>query len=128
MLGGVVAAQTIHENLLDQILHAPMSFFDTTPLGRIVNRFSTDMDKLDSTIPLFTRFWFFQVATMIATIVLISYSTPIFLSVMLPMVILYGFIQVRKTAVAIQYVCSASPLPLKIRSPPLHGYNNCPSS
>lgn len=93
MLGGVLAARVMHGRLLDRILHAPMSFFDTTPLGRIVNRFSTDMDKLDFNIPMYTRFWFFQMTVMLSTLTLISYSTPIFLVVVVPIGIIYFIIQ-----------------------------------
>lgn len=37
------ADKVLHEQLTNNILHLPMSFFDTTPMGRIVNRFSKDM-------------------------------------------------------------------------------------
>ncbi len=51
-MGGLVASAIIHNRLLNQVLRAPMAFFDTTPIGRIVNRFSADMDKIDVTIPM----------------------------------------------------------------------------
>ena len=37
-LAGLRAARTIHDKLLTRILHAPSSFFDSTPLGRVINR------------------------------------------------------------------------------------------
>ncbi|XP_022098722.1 multidrug resistance-associated protein 5-like [Acanthaster planci] len=48
----VIRATTrIHECLLRKIMRCPMSFFDTTPLGRVLNRFSKDMDEVDVLLP-----------------------------------------------------------------------------
>lgn len=40
-LAGLRAARTIHDNLLTRVLHAPSGFFDSTPLGRVINRYSS---------------------------------------------------------------------------------------
>jgi len=37
--------------MLDSIIHSRLSFFDTTPIGRILSRFSSDMSITDATIP-----------------------------------------------------------------------------
>jgi ABC-type multidrug transport system fused ATPase/permease subunit len=42
---------SLFTRLLDQVLKAPMSFFDTTPVGRIINRFSKDVYSLDEDLP-----------------------------------------------------------------------------
>lgn len=46
----VLASALLHKNLLNNILHSPMAFFDVTPLGRIINRFGRDVDILDNTM------------------------------------------------------------------------------
>ncbi|KAL3227520.1 hypothetical protein MRX96_004218 [Rhipicephalus microplus] len=39
---------SIHNEMLDHVLRSPVSFFDASPRGRILNRFSADMDFVDS--------------------------------------------------------------------------------
>jgi ATP-binding cassette, subfamily C (CFTR/MRP), member 1 len=46
--GGYRAAKVIHEGALSRIIRSPMSFFDSTPVGRILTRFSKDLDVVDS--------------------------------------------------------------------------------
>ena len=44
---GVTASEELHKGLLVSVLKAPMSFFDTTPTGRILSRFSKDLYSVD---------------------------------------------------------------------------------
>lgn len=50
-LGCLSAAKSLHRTLLNGILHAPNAFFDTTPVGRILTRFSKDIETLDTKLP-----------------------------------------------------------------------------
>ena len=38
-------SSTLHRRMLERVMRCPMSFFDTTPAGRVMNRFSKDMDE-----------------------------------------------------------------------------------
>jgi len=48
--GSLKASRTLHENLLNSILRAKFRFFDSTPLGRIMNRFSKDLEAVDQEV------------------------------------------------------------------------------
>lgn len=57
-LGTLAAARALHAALLAGVLHAPsMGFFDCTPVGRVLNRFSKDVDVLDNVLPMVLRGW-----------------------------------------------------------------------
>ncbi|MCJ8747229.1 hypothetical protein PDJAM_G00151060 [Pangasius djambal] len=45
------ASSKLHDTMFKRILASPMSFFDTTPTGRMVNRFSKDQDEIDTVLP-----------------------------------------------------------------------------
>ena len=43
-----LASRRLHDNGMRRVIYAPMAWFDTTPLGRIMNRFGKDIDVLDN--------------------------------------------------------------------------------
>lgn len=53
-------AKTLHGKMLNRVIEAKCRFFDTNPLGRLMNRFSKDVGNIDDTLPL-TLFDFLQV-------------------------------------------------------------------
>ncbi|RUS91376.1 hypothetical protein EGW08_000893 [Elysia chlorotica] len=89
----VTASQRLHNSMLNSILHQSTAFFDTTPVGRILNRFSRDVDVFDLALGRLVRLVFQYFFTLIVTVVIISYSTPIFLVVVVPTVLLYILFQ-----------------------------------
>ncbi|XP_074649425.1 multidrug resistance-associated protein 1-like isoform X1 [Tubulanus polymorphus] len=92
-LAALKAAGRLHVRLLQRILRAPMVFFDTTPLGRIVNRFSKDIDTIDVTLREKLDAWLRCACSVAGTIIVISISTPLFLSMIVPLSILFFFVQ-----------------------------------
>ncbi|NXD28350.1 MRP1 protein, partial [Spelaeornis formosus] len=51
LLGGVLASHQLFLQLLSNVMRSPMLFFEQTPIGQLLNRFSKDMDAVDSVIP-----------------------------------------------------------------------------
>ncbi|XP_041776328.1 multidrug resistance-associated protein 1 isoform X8 [Anopheles merus] len=93
-IGALEASRTLHKTLLRRVLHAPLtSFFDITPVGRVLNRFSKDIDTTDSDLPATLRAWSACFFGVVATLVVISISTPIFAAVIVPIGILYYAVQ-----------------------------------
>ncbi|KAJ9591217.1 hypothetical protein L9F63_002223, partial [Diploptera punctata] len=92
-IGSLEAARILHEISLSNILKCPMAFFDVTPVGRVLNRFSKDIDIMDNRLPMIFKIWIARFFGVIATLVVISYSTPIFILVIVPIGIIYYFIQ-----------------------------------
>jgi ATP-binding cassette subfamily C (CFTR/MRP) protein 1 len=63
---GTEAGKVMLHRAITRVLRAPMSFFDTTPLGRITNRFSKDIDVMDNTITDSMRMYFLTLAMIIS--------------------------------------------------------------
>lgn len=92
-LGCATASQIMHEKLLYHVFRSPMSFFDTNPTGRIINRFSSDVDVVDQRIPQGLSDTMWSIFDSLSIVVVICVSTPSFGYVILPLVLLYYFIQ-----------------------------------
>ena len=93
-LAAVFASGTLHNGMLKTILRSPMSFFDTTPLGRILNRFSKDIYTIDETVPRSIRSFIVHFLRVISILIVIFASTPIFAVVIIPLGMFYFLVQV----------------------------------
>ncbi|ODV98301.1 hypothetical protein PACTADRAFT_48088 [Pachysolen tannophilus NRRL Y-2460] len=78
-LGGISASNKIFEKMLRRVLRAKLRFFDATPIGRIMNRFSKDMESVDQELPPFAEAFIMCLIQCFATIGLICFITPAFL-------------------------------------------------
>lgn len=94
LLRMLAASGRLHTAMLSNIIRAPMSFFDTTPTGRIMNRFSLDLEITDSRLPQQFRVWIDNVCRVLGIVFVICYSTPIFIVLILPVFIIYFILQV----------------------------------
>ena len=86
---GVSASETLHTNLVNSILRAPQSFFDTTPLGRILSRFSKDIYSIDLELSDYLDFFLYCSLTVVAALATILFVTPWFGIAVLPLGFLY---------------------------------------
>ncbi|XP_042637031.1 ATP-binding cassette sub-family C member 3 [Orycteropus afer afer] len=92
-MSGIQAARSLHQALLHNNLRSPQSFFDTTPSGRILNRFSKDIYVIDEVLAPTIQMVFEAFYHSVATLVAIMTSTPLFAVVILPLAVFYVFVQ-----------------------------------
>ncbi|KAJ2781309.1 hypothetical protein GGI15_003253 [Coemansia interrupta] len=91
----VRASAKVHDNLLLGVLRSPMSFFDVTPLGRILNRFSSDVRGCDESLPQSTSSMINSMVSVVSAFVVIAFTTPLMLAFMFPLVFVYRYLQRR---------------------------------
>ncbi|KAM6175201.1 ATP-binding cassette sub-family C member 3 isoform 2-T2 [Erethizon dorsatum] len=92
-VGGVQAARLLHHALLQNKMQSPQSFYDTTPSGRILNRFSKDIYVIDEVLAPTILMLFNSFYTSLSILVIIVASTPLFTVVILPLAVFYAFVQ-----------------------------------
>uniref|UniRef100_A0A8C0PU77 ATP binding cassette subfamily C member 8 n=2 Tax=Canis lupus familiaris TaxID=9615 RepID=A0A8C0PU77_CANLF len=90
---GLKVAKSLHRSLLNRIILAPMRFFETTPLGSILNRFSADCNTIDQHIPSTLECLSRSTLLCVSALAVISYVTPVFLVALLPLAVVCYFIQ-----------------------------------
>ncbi|KAK6911073.1 ABC transporter type 1, transmembrane domain, partial [Dillenia turbinata] len=93
--GGLRAAAQIHNTLLDDLVNAPVSFFDQTPGGRILNRFSSDLYTIDDSLPFILNILLANFVGLLGIAVVLSYVQvlAIFLFLLFPFWYIYRRLQ-----------------------------------
>src|ERR1700761_5005281 len=89
----IQASRKLHESMAHAIFRSPMSFFETTPVGRVLNRFSSDMFRVDEAIGRSFSEFFSNLARATFTLGVICVTTPVFILLMIPLGFLYLYIQ-----------------------------------
>jgi len=89
----IEASRKLHERMAYAIFRSPMSFFETTPSGRILNRFSSDIYRVDEVLARTFNMLFVNSARALFTLVLIAASTPVFIALIFPLGAVYLYIQ-----------------------------------
>eukprot|EP01135_Chromosphaera_perkinsii_P003203 Nk52_evm10s238 gene=Nk52_evmTU10s238 len=82
-------SMVIHENLVNTVIRAPVRYFDVTPLGRIINRFSSDIQQVDTMVQSQFYGYLLYVMTMTLTVGTVAYVTPPFLLVLFPLFVTF---------------------------------------
>ncbi|XP_062269512.1 multidrug resistance-associated protein 1-like [Platichthys flesus] len=92
-LGGIVASRHLHADLLHSVLHSPMSFFEVTPSGNLLNRFSKEIDAIDCMIPDGLKMMLGYLFKLLEICIIVLLATPFAGLVLLPLAFFYVFIQ-----------------------------------
>mmetsp|Transcript_12138 Transcript_12138/g.26798 ORF Transcript_12138/g.26798 Transcript_12138/m.26798 type:complete len:1473 (-) Transcript_12138:29-4447(-) len=109
------ASRKLHDELTESVIRAPVSFFDVTPIGRVLNRFAADMDKVDLEITQSLSQGIstvFNVLGALSAIVIATKGT--LLGPLIPMGYVYYLIQkwFRKTSTELQRITSIANSPI----------------
>jgi ABC-type multidrug transport system fused ATPase/permease subunit len=92
-IGVIRAACKMHEGMLQCVMRAPTVFFDTTPMGRILNRFTTDQYTLDNDLRQTVSMVLMCVVRVLQVSLFIIYVTPAFIPVVFPLGYVYFKVQ-----------------------------------
>ena len=98
VFGGVRASALTHFRLLANVLRWPMAAFDSTPSGRVTNRFSKETDVIDTQLPMNFQFWLMCLMRTVSIFVVLGLALKIAILALLPVAVLYFVVQVRTHA------------------------------
>ncbi|KFZ51729.1 Multidrug resistance-associated protein 1, partial [Antrostomus carolinensis] len=93
LLGGVLASHKLFLQLLRNVVRSPMVFFEQTPIGNLLNRFSRDMDAIDSVIPDKLKSLLGFLFNLLEIYLVIIVATPRAAMAIVPLTVLYAAFQ-----------------------------------
>ncbi|KAF7373644.1 Oligomycin resistance ATP-dependent permease YOR1 [Mycena sanguinolenta] len=103
-LASLMASLNLFKAALAQILRSPSSFFDTTPMGRILSRLVKDQDTLDTQLSMTLMQLWTTFAAVLGTVGLVFYTFPLLGIIFAPMAILYYLVAIyyRRSSVEVK--------------------------
>jgi ATP-binding cassette subfamily C (CFTR/MRP) protein 5 len=75
----LTASSHLHDQVFTKVFRSPMSFFDTVPIGRILNIFTRDMDEVDTQLPVALDGFLQRLMIVICNLIIIIMIFPWFL-------------------------------------------------
>ncbi|NWI49203.1 MRP1 protein, partial [Calyptomena viridis] len=93
LLGGVLASHQLFLQLLRNVMRSPMVFFEQTPIGNLLNRFSREMDAIDSVIPDKLKSFLGFLFNLLEIYLVIIVATPWAAVAIVPLTVLYAAFQ-----------------------------------
>ncbi|CAF4607105.1 unnamed protein product, partial [Rotaria sp. Silwood2] len=70
------AGRVLHNKMFKRVIRCPISFFDTNPVGRILNRFTSDIATMDESLPMTVFDFLVSLSQVLGTIVLVIFLNP----------------------------------------------------
>eukprot|EP00546_Thalassionema_frauenfeldii_P021263 CAMPEP_0178902844 /NCGR_PEP_ID=MMETSP0786-20121207/4830_1 /TAXON_ID=186022 /ORGANISM="Thalassionema frauenfeldii, Strain CCMP 1798" /LENGTH=907 /DNA_ID=CAMNT_0020574155 /DNA_START=729 /DNA_END=3452 /DNA_ORIENTATION=- len=113
--GGIRSARKVFYSMLDSVLTAPVSYFETVPIGRIMNRFTYDTDVNDFTLTQAISMFMISISWGVAGVFVQCTILPWSALAMIPVVILYWFLMLyyRKSGPDLQRIDALSRSPMQ---------------
>lgn len=90
----VLASSRMHDTMFRKVMRCPVAFFDVTPVGRILQRFSKDMDELDVRIPYYLEYVGQGMMQCVGQMVMVCVMFPMFSIVLVIAIAIFGFLEV----------------------------------
>ncbi|ODQ81978.1 hypothetical protein BABINDRAFT_170555 [Babjeviella inositovora NRRL Y-12698] len=87
------ASKVLHEGMLAAVIRSPMSFFETTPIGRVMNRFTSDVNQADNGLPRVFDMVISTSVEIVIAFIAITYILPLFGVFIVLMLVFYVYYQ-----------------------------------
>ena len=92
MWAGLWGGKSLHDDMIISLFRAPMSFFNATPIGRIINRVARDVSSVDKGVMRSLSVFVRRIIQIIGSLAVIGIVTPHTLAVFAPVMCLFYWI------------------------------------